>query len=81
MDKRDIKINSLEINQKNMAEQISDLKDTVVNGFDKMEKKFESFICDADKKYASKITELLVYGMVAIILTSFIGGVVYLVWK
>lgn len=75
------RIATLEANHKSMSEQISDLKDTVVKGFDKMESKIESFVCEADKKYASKTTETLVYGMVAIILVAFIGGVVFLVWK
>ena len=75
------RIATLEANHQNMSEQISDLKDTVINGFNKVEKKIESFVCDADKKYASKTTETLVYGMVALVLTAFIGGVIFLVFN
>lgn len=81
MDEKDIKINSLEINQNNMAEKLDDLKQTVVRGFEKIEERFECFVEDSDKKYANKNVEFVVYGMVAIILTSFIGGLIILVWK
>jgi len=78
---QDIKINSLEINQQNMAEKIDDLKKTVITGFQDLKEDLTCFRNEADRKYASKTTETLVYGMVAIILTAFIGGVVFLVWK
>ena len=78
---QDIEIERLKNTQSFMAEKLDDLKDTVVNGFEKMEKRFEQFICDSDKKYASKPTEWIVYGLVSIVLTSFIGGLIILIWK
>lgn len=81
MSEQDIKINTLEVNYKNMSEKIDDLKDTVIIGFDKIEKRFENFVIDADKKYASKLTEIVVYGLVGIVLTSFIAGLIIVVWK
>ena len=72
---------NLKAEQKSMSEKIDDLKKEVVKGFDNIDKKFDKFIEEADKKYASKPTEYIAYGFVAIVLSAFIGGLVYLVWK
>ena len=42
---------------------------------------FEKTMEEADKKYAAKLTQRIVYGLVVIVLTSFVGGVVALVMK
>lgn len=78
---QDIKINSLELNQKSMAEKIDDLKKTVINGFDEIR---ESFKC-LDNKYVSQEAfwpvKTVVYGLVGIILLTIAGGMVALLLK
>jgi hypothetical protein len=39
---------------------------------DVIEKKLDEFIECADKKYASKLTEKVVYGLVGMIITAFV---------
>jgi len=41
----------------------------------------ESIIEEADRKYASKLTQRMMYGLATIILIAFIGGLVTLVIK
>lgn len=78
---QDIKINTLEQNYKSMSEKIDDLKDTVKNGFDDIKNEFKCFREEADKKYASKLTEQIVYGLVGLILVSVATGVIALTLK
>jgi len=78
---QDIKINTLEQNYKSMSEKIDDLKNTVKNGFDDIKKEFKCFREEADKKYASKLTEQIVYGLVGLILVSVATGVIALTLK
>lgn len=81
MNEQDLKIQKLQIDQSNMAEKFEDLKGTVINGFEKMEVKFDKFIEEADKKYASKLTEKIVYGLVGVVCLSVAGALVALVLK
>ncbi len=78
---QDLKINTLEQNYKSMSEKIDDLKNTVKNGFDDIKKEFKCFREEADKKYASKLTEQIVYGLVGLILVSVATGVIALTLK
>ena len=82
---QDIKINSLEQNHKFMAEKLEDLKQTVLKGFNKVYDKMDEHNKECDKRYVSKDkfepVKLLVYGLVAIILTAVIGGLMFLVLK
>lgn len=41
----------------------------------------EQWIEDADRKYASKLTEKIVYGMIGVILTSLLVALLTLVFK
>ena len=41
----------------------------------------ENFIENADKKFASKLTEKIVYGMVGLILTAVIGSILIIILK
>jgi hypothetical protein len=81
MDDRDIKINSLEINQANMAEKIDVLRDTVIEGFSEVRESFRNL----DGKYVSQESfwpvKTVVYGLVGFILLSVIGAVVVLIIK
>ena len=60
-----------------MAEKIDDLKHTVTNGFNEVMDRFDSL----DEKYASKLTEKIVYALVGIVLTSVFGALIALVIK
>lgn len=60
-----------------MAEKIDDLKHTVTDGFKEVMDRFDSL----DEKYASKLTEKIVYALVGIVLTAVIGALVTLVIK
>lgn len=46
---------------------------------DNMTEKMDAFIESCDSKFADKNVEKIVYGMVALILTSFATGLIYLV--
>lgn len=78
---QDIKINSLEENHKFMAEKIDDLKETVIGGFNDIKKEFTCLKKESDEKYASKLTEQIVYGMVGLALVGVLGGILALVIK
>lgn len=78
---QDIKINTLEQNYKSMSEKIDDLKIAVRDGFEDIKKEFKCFREEADKKYASKLTEQIVYGLVGLILVSVATGVIALTLK
>jgi hypothetical protein len=79
MDEKDLKINTLENNYKSMSEKIDDLKDVVRDGFNEIKTDLKCFREDCDNKYASKLTEKIVYSMAGIILVSFLTAIVYLV--
>lgn len=73
MDDKDLKINTLENNYKSMSEKIDDLKEIVNDGFDNMRNDFKCFREECDKKYASKLTEIIVYSMAGLMLVSVFG--------
>jgi hypothetical protein len=75
--KQDIKINTLEQNYKSMSDKIDDLKTIMVE----IKQDIKCFREDSDKKYASKLVEKIVYGLVSMLLVAFIGGVIALVIK
>jgi tetrahydromethanopterin S-methyltransferase subunit B len=54
-----------------LEEKVDSLKESI----DRVEKKMDDFIKCSDKRYASKTTEVIVYGLVGIILSA----VVYMV--
>ena len=78
---QDLAINSLKDNQGFMAEKLKDLKDTMVEGFADIKKDFSCFKTDCNRNYASKLTEKIVYALVAIVLIAFMGGLTFLVFK
>lgn len=82
---QDIQINTLEINQKNMADKLDKLEATVVKGFDSIMSEFKCIREDSDNKYASKSRvsqlEKVVYGAVTVILLAFMAGLSALVIK
>lgn len=74
---QDAEIATLKEAQKNMAEKLDDLKHTVTDGFKEVMDRFDSL----DEKYASKLTEKIVYALVGIVLTSVFGALITLVIK
>lgn len=46
---------------------------TVETKLDNLHDKIDKFILSADKKFASKLTEKIVYGLVALILMAFVA--------
>lgn len=57
-----------ELENKNLGERMA----RVETKLEVIEKKLDEFIECADKKYASKLTEKVVYGLVGMIVTAFI---------
>lgn len=46
-------------------------------GQDELKETMENFIDSADKKYATKLTEKIVYGICFLILTAFVTLIIY----
>lgn len=64
---------------KDVHKEVGDVKDSVSDLHVKIAKLPEAIMEKADLRYASKLSEKLVYGMVAIVLTSVISSLVYVV--
>lgn len=73
MDDKDLKINTLENNYKSMSEKIDKLEGVVLEGFKDLKDEFKCWRDECDKKYASKLTEIIVYSMAGLILVSVFG--------
>lgn len=82
---QDLKIKDLENNQSFMAEKLDDIKKTMVSGFDSIKKELkeqrechtrdlEKIKIENDNKYASKLTEKIVYTLVGFILLAVLGA-------
>jgi len=80
---QDIKINSLEINQKTMAENLKELKDDVKLGFDKNDKSFDEIkllIKEVASGKANKWVESVIVWVGATIgigVLGFLGKLIY----
>ena len=72
---QDKKITVLETNYLNMSEQIKDLKKAVDLGFNDLKNEFRLIREENDKKYASKLTEKIVYGLVSLIVITVFGAI------
>jgi hypothetical protein len=92
MSENELKINTLEINQTNMAEKIDDLKIIVIDGFNKQENKLENFIksvntynkehqAESDKRYAFKRIERNVDRLSWLVISTVVLAVLVLVIK
>ncbi len=81
MDERDLKINTLENNYKSMSEKIDDLKKSMNKGFEDIKEELRCFRDYSDSRYASKLTEKIVYAMASMILIAFFGGIITLIIK
>lgn len=66
----------LKTNYKSMSDKIDDLKETVNDGFASMKEDFKCFRDECDKKYASKLTEIIVYSMAGLILVTVFGYII-----
>lgn len=73
MSSNEERLASLEANDKSMSEKIDDLKEIVNDGFDNMRNDFKCFRDECDKKYASKLTEIIVYSMAGLMLVTVFG--------
>ena len=65
-----------------MTQQLKDLKegqDRIEGGQNRFETKFDDFVKTLDCRYASKLTEKIVYGLCGTILLAVISAVIYLV--
>lgn len=76
MDDKDLKINTLENNYKSMSEKIDKLEGVVLDGFKDLKDEFKCWKDECDKKYASKLTEIIVYSMAGLILISVFGYII-----
>lgn len=76
MDDKDLKINTLENNYKSMSEKIDKLEGVVLEGFKDLKDEFKCWKDECDKKYASKLTEIIVYSMAGLILVSVFGWMI-----
>ena len=71
----------LENDVKRMRGEIQEIKKTQENNHNEIKAMITGMIEDNDKKYASKLTEKVVFGLVWLILTAFWTGLVMLVMK
>lgn len=78
---QDEKIILLENNYQHMTKQINSLELAVKEGFAELKEEFRSMREESDKKYASKLVEKIVYGLVGIVLTTFVISINYLVFR
>jgi uncharacterized membrane protein YoaK (UPF0700 family) len=81
---RDLKINSLEINQNTMAENLKELKDDVKLGFEKTDKSFDEIkllIKEVASGKANKWVESFILWVGAIVGAGFLGYLGNLVYK
>ena len=87
---QDLKIKDLENNQQFMAEKIDDLKSTVISGFSDIKKELKaqrechaedlkSIRIENEDKYASELTEKIVYGLVGLIVFTVFLAILTLV--
>lgn len=76
MDDKDLKINTLENNYKSMSDKIDKLEGVVLEGFKDLKEEFKCFRDECDKKYASKLTEIIVYSMAGLILVTVFGYII-----
>jgi hypothetical protein len=69
----------LETNYKHMTDELKELKEVVKDGFCDLKKQLEHHSKESDSKYASKLTEKIVYGLIGIVLTAIFIAVTRLV--
>ena len=74
-------IELLKQSQKSMSEKLDELKDLVVSGFADIKKEMKETDEKNEKKFASKLTEKIVYAMAGAMLLAVIGAVMSLVIK
>ena len=78
---QNIEIAVIKQEQKTMSQKIDDLKETVLDGFKDIKGEFSCLKKESDNKYASKLTETIVYALCGLILLGVATGVVALVIK
>ena len=74
-------IELLKQSQKTMSEKLDELKDLVVSGFADIKKEMKETDEKNEGKFASKSTELIVYGMAGFIFLAFLKAIVESVIK
>jgi hypothetical protein len=75
--KTEIKINTLENQMKQVNEKLDDLDVKIDKGF----KDLKEELCNYVRREEFTTVKSIVYGMVGSILSAFIGGLIYLVFK
>lgn len=80
-EERAIQIAKLEANQNNMAQQLEDLKNTVIDWFSDIKKDIKDFKTECNNTYASKSVERIVYWLVWLILSAVAVAILWLVIK
>lgn len=79
--KQELDIAILQNNYSNMSEKIDKLEKTVVKGFEDIKTELVCIKDSSDKKYASKLTEKIVYGMVALIVVGALTAMLTIIYK
>jgi hypothetical protein len=75
--KTEIKINTLENQMKQVNEKLDDLDVKIDKGFRDLKEE----LCNYVRREEFTTVKSIVYGMVGAVLTAFIGGLIYLVFK
>jgi hypothetical protein len=78
---QDREIVVLQTNYHNMAEKIDKLERVLLRGIEELKMEIKCWREEADKRYASKLTEKIVYAMASLILVSFFWWLITLVLK
>jgi len=68
------------VDHKRIEKNFTDGQTRIESGIKKLTKNIDDFTESADERYASKTVEKIVYGFVGIVLVSFVGGLIALVW-
>lgn len=72
-------IELLKQSQKSMSEKLDELKDLVIKGFAEIKIEMKETDERNEKKFASKLTEKIVYGMAGALLLTILGAIASLV--
>lgn len=73
------RIARLEANQDNVMDRLEKIEKEVKDGFKSVEQQLWSFIKSADEKYASKLTQIMVYAFAWMVLVAVIWALIALV--
>jgi flagellar motility protein MotE (MotC chaperone) len=76
-----MEISEMKKDLEQVSKDVCGVKQDIKNLDTKLDEKFATFFQEAERKFASKLTEKIVYGMVGTILSAVLLALIYLVVK